>query len=273
MEETDGAKMRSLSSMHLLNSNRRCHPVLLEAAAAICHWLFATRSELPIIWVHRWAVGVACSQARHRGPRLEPHRAHLSRPPAAMAARLLMPPPICLGRGWLLAHRWGTWPPNRWWWRSRDTRYQIHGGLGVGHRRGCWCITHHDGWIQSPWSHRHDPTLLLDRRITYSKSWCHTRISVLSLLIYIHPTAHACWGGVWACTRCYHPRIEKPVWSWKPLTTGMTGYHKNRSKTALNSNFTFNKSRIGKPIDMTGLPIGMTDKPVLKSINRSVGNG
>jgi hypothetical protein len=52
----------------------------------------------------------------------------------------------------------------------------------------------------------------------------------------------------------------------------MIGYHENRSKTALNSNFVFEKSRIGKPVDMTGLPIGMTGKLVLKPINRSVGN-
>jgi hypothetical protein len=49
----------------------------------------------------------------------------------------------------------------------------------------------------------------------------------------------------------------------------MTGYRENRLKTAPNSNFEFKKSKISKLVGMTGLPIGMTDKPV----NRSVGNG
>jgi hypothetical protein len=131
IEETDDAKMHS--SMHLLNSNCRCHSVSLEAAAPICHWSFAARSELPVLWVRRPAVGVACSQARRQGPHLEPHQAHLSRSPAAMAARSLMPPPVRLGRGWPPAHRRGTQPPNWQWRRSRDTWSQIHGGLGVRH--------------------------------------------------------------------------------------------------------------------------------------------
>jgi hypothetical protein len=46
--------------------------------------------------------------------------------------------------------------------------------------------------------------------------------------------------------------------SQKSLATGMTGYCENRSKTALNSYFKFEKSRIIKPVGMTGLPIGMT---------------
>jgi hypothetical protein len=51
-------------------------------------------------------------------------------------------------------------------------------------------------------------------------------------------------------------RIEKPVWPRKPLATGMTGYRENRSKTTPNLNFEFKKSRIGKPVGMTGKPVG-----------------
>jgi hypothetical protein len=53
----------------------------------------------------------------------------------------------------------------------------------------------------------------------------------------------------------------------------MTDYHENRSKAVPNSNFVFEKSRIGKLIGMTGLPIDMTDKSVPKPINRLTDNG
>jgi hypothetical protein len=48
----------------------------------------------------------------------------------------------------------------------------------------------------------------------------------------------------------------------------MIGYHENRLKTVLNSNFVFEKSRIGKSIGSTGLLIDMTGKSVLKSVGR-----
>jgi hypothetical protein len=67
--------------------------------------------------------------------------------------------------------------------------------------------------------------------------------------------------------------IEKLVWHQKSLVTGMIDYHENRSKAAPNSNFVFEKLRIGKPIGMTGLPIDMTDKSVPKQINRLTDNG
>jgi hypothetical protein len=53
----------------------------------------------------------------------------------------------------------------------------------------------------------------------------------------------------------------------------MTDYHENRSKAAPNSNFVFEKSRIGKPIGMTDLRIDMTDKSVPKPINQLIDNG
>jgi hypothetical protein len=46
----------------------------------------------------------------------------------------------------------------------------------------------------------------------------------------------------------------------------MIGYHENRSKIILNSNFVFEKSRIGKLVGMTG-------KLLPKPVNRSVNNG
>jgi hypothetical protein len=52
---------------------------------------------------------------------------------------------------------------------------------------------------------------------------------------------------------------------------GMTGYHenqKNQLKFALNLNFTFKKLKIGKPVGMTSLPIGMTGTETGKSVGR-----
>jgi hypothetical protein len=62
--------------------------------------------------------------------------------------------------------------------------------------------------------------------------------------------------------------IEIPLWGQKPLTTGMTGYRENRSKTAQNSKFEFEKSRIGKPVGMTSLPIGMTGNETGKLVGQ-----
>jgi hypothetical protein len=61
------------------------------------------------------------------------------------------------------------------------------------------------------------------------------------------------------------PRIEKPIWPHKLLATGMTSYRGNRLKTAPNSNFEFEKLKIGKSVGITSLSTG---KPVPKPIDR-----